>query len=354
MAFYSIGRLSSYPVSYQNYTVTEADPNDTFAFRVTGNRRIGLYLYGLSDDADLYLYGDTNNNGIFDSGDEVLSSSAWGGTTSDVVDFAVSGNNLYFAQVVRWASVPSISYNLDLSATFNVGNITTRVVERRNETVTRSDPTDVFKFNFTGSRNINIGVTNIRRGDADLKLYEDTNLNGIFDSNDTLVASSMASGTRDDIINYNASGGTYFAEVSRYAPGSTNRVSYNLMMGTTTASTGSNILAKEFTVNLNRYRIVTGRVNSANTTDTYYFTLGRQQGVNIRLDNLSSDADIRLIRDINGDGRVQAREVIRSSTIGSTSPDQINGFERRGDYFLQVYQYSGNTSYRLTFDQYST
>ena len=95
-------------------------------------------------------------------------------------------------------------------------------------------------------------------------------------------------------------------------------------------------------------------MGSDDTVDTYAFSLDFYEGTNISLSGLSSDADIRLIRDSNSNGIVDANEVIESSTgLGSRS-ESITGIDTSGDYFVQVYQYSGNTNYTLSFDHYTT
>ncbi len=355
MATYSLGTLSSTPVSRNNYSVTTFDSTDVFAFQVVGSRRIGLFLHDLSADADIRLYRDVNNNGFLDSSDTLLASSTRGGTSNDVIDFGVSSGR-YLAQVSRFSNVSSISYDLDLSAVYDVGTVSTNIVSRNRYSLTTSDPTDTFEFRLSSTRNINLSLHNISLGDdADLRLYRDSNVNGIFDASDALLTSASAGSNRDDIINYNATAGTYFAQVVRYAPGSNGNVSYDLDISTTPSRTASNLLAKEVIVgNLTGDRILSGGVGSTDTTDTYYFSLSTYRGVNIRLDRLSADADIRLIRDGNNNGVVDAGEVLRSSSRGGTNADTINGYDLSGNYFLQVYQYSGNTSYRVTFDQYAT
>jgi hypothetical protein len=78
------------------------------------------------------------------------------------------------------------------------------------------------------------------------------------------------------------------------------------------------------------------------------------EGVNLSISGLSSDADIRLIQDTNNNRIVDAGEVIRTSSNGGSSIDQISAIEQSGNYFVQVYQFSGETNYQLTFDHYTT
>ena len=116
----------------------------------------------------------------------------------------------------------------------------------------------------------------------------------------------------------------------------------------------SNLLPDEIQVgNLFQDTNFSGSVGNSNTTDTYSFSIDSFEGVSITLSGLSSDADIRLIQDLNNNQIVDAGEVIDSSTFGGITSEVIS-LDVAGDYFLQVYQYSGETSYQLGFDHYQT
>jgi hypothetical protein len=228
--------------------------------------------------------------------------------------------------------------------------------------VNAGDPTDIFRFSIGSTRNINLSLNNITYGDdADLRLYRDANNNGYLDSYDRsygFVASSRKSGNADDAINVKANAGTYFAEVERYAPGSSGAVYYDLDLSATTPRYTydfSNLLPKEFVVgNLTSDVTRYGYISDSNTADVYSFSLGFYKGVSIRLTGLSADADIRLINDYNGNRVVDAGEEVKRSTNGGSSSELIANIDLSGNYYLQVNQYSGNTSYAVTFDQYNT
>ncbi|MEH1829322.1 MAG: pre-peptidase C-terminal domain-containing protein [Nostoc sp.] len=230
--------------------------------------------------------------------------------------------------------------------------------------VNAADPTDIYRFSIGSNRNINLSLNNITYGgDADLRLYRDANNNGVLDSYDRTygyVASSTKSSNADDAINVKANAGTYFAEVYRYAGGlgGNGYVFYDLdLSATTRASTAdySNLLPKEFVVgNLTSDTTRYGYISDSNTADVYNFSLGLYKGVSISLTGLSSDADIRLIRDYNNNRVVDAGEEVARSTRGGSTSELIANIDQSGDYFLQVNQYLGNTSYAVTFDQYNT
>ncbi|MBD2677382.1 MULTISPECIES: PPC domain-containing protein [Nostoc] len=243
-------------------------------------------------------------------------------------------------------------------ATFNLGSIGTTPVVRNNFSLTTSDPTDVFKFQISGTKNINLSLTDISTGDdAELFLFRD-NGNGIFDSGDQLVDFSTNSSNRDESLNNRESTGTYFAQVRRFAPGSSGTVTYDLSVSATTPNSTagfSNLLPKEFDLgNLSGDVTRSSLINDSDTTDTYHFSLGFFEGVNIRLSGLLADADIRLVQDSNNNRIVDAGEEIARSTNGGTAADLISNINLSGDYFLQVQQFSGNTGYSLNFDHFTT
>lgn len=239
---------------------------------------------------------------------------------------------------------------------YDLGALTSSSSSINSYSVTSSAPTDVFEFSISSTSKINLSLHDITTGDdADLRLYQDSNFNGLFDSSDLLVASSRRGSNLDDSINYQASGGTYFAQVERYAPGSSGSVFYDLDLSATSLYSPSNLLPNEVQVgDLASDRTYSGRVNNTDTSNVYSFSLGFYEGVNISLTGLSADADIRLIQDTNGNDIVDTGEVVGSSSRGGTLSDLISGTDLSGNYLLQVYQYSGNTNYQVTFDHYTT
>ncbi|MEH2170117.1 MAG: PPC domain-containing protein [Nostoc sp.] len=248
-------------------------------------------------------------------------------------------------------------------ALVNLGTLGSTPVVKNNSSLTTSDTTDVFQFKITSGKNINLSLTDISAGDdADIRLFKDANLNGVLDDFDRKAGLVSNRGSnQDEAINFKTSSGTFFAEVSRFAPGSSGDVSYNLALSATQPSgtlpisaSSSNLLPKEFVLgDLSGNVTRTGNVSNTNTTDVYNFSLGFRQSVNIQLDGLSTDADIRLIRDSNNNRIVDAGEVIRSSTNAGITSELISNITVAGNYFLQVTEATGNTNYNLAFNESS-
>ncbi|MFK8184232.1 MAG: pre-peptidase C-terminal domain-containing protein [Phormidesmis sp.] len=347
-ATYNIGGLSSQISSQDSYYLSSSDPTDVFEFSIANSRNISLYLHDISagDDADLYLYEDSNGNGIFDSDDQQVASSLNGSNTSDSVDYQASAGT-YFAEVSRYdyGSSGSVSYNLDLSATYGIGELSSQIVSQDNYSLTTSDPTDVFEFNIANNRNISLHLHDISAGDdADLYLYEDSNGNGIFDSDDQQVASSTNGSNTNDSIDYQASAGTYFAEVSRYDYGSSDSVSYNLDLSATyDVGTLSTV-----PVNRDNYGL-----SESDPTDVFEFEISSNQEIDLSLHNISAgdDADLYLYEDSNGNGIFDSDDQqVASSMNGSNADDTINYQASTGIYFAEVSRYDPGSSGSVSYD----
>ena len=222
-------------------------------------------------------------------------------------------------------------------------------------TLTTLKPNDVYSFSldsdsFDGNGNINLSLHDISQGDdADLYLYRDTNGNGSLDSSDALVNSSLQSGNVDDSINVRTSAGNYFAQISRYALGSSDDVTYQLDLS---ASHPSNLLPTDVNVgslSSGSHHTYHGTIGSSDTSDIFAFSQGSFRQTKITLSNLSNDADIRVIRDINKNKIFDSGDtIVGSSTRGGNLSESID-VNGRGSYLLQTYQYSGDTNYTVKF-----
>jgi serine protease len=96
-------------------------------------------------------------------------------------------------------------------------------------------------------------------------------------------------------------------------------------------------------------QVFTDRVNTLEKSDFWSFTLGGRSSFNLNLDGLSADADVQLIRDINGNSLVETNEVIAYSSLGGTNTESIGTVLDAGKYYIRVYPYGNvETDYRLT------
>jgi hypothetical protein len=143
--------------------------------------------------------------------------------------------------------------------------------------------------------------------------------------------------------------GDYYIRVARYS-GDTN---YTLQISPTGVD---NLLSVENNLGTLYSGSVynrTGAISDANTTDTYRFTLGSTSTLAMNLTGLSADSDLRLIRDGNNNGVLDAGELLTASTFSGSASESLNlqGLGA-GTYFAMVYQYTGSTSYNFSVAAY--
>ncbi|NEP50707.1 MAG: hypothetical protein F6K65_18630 [Moorea sp. SIO3C2] len=119
----------------------------------------------------------------------------------------------------------------------DLGTFTRNFISRNGE-LRILDRTDVFKLRVSNNGQIHLNLYNISAGDnANFRLYRKTNNNGILDFGKQKVASSFQGGNANDVINYSATPGTYFAQVRPYAAGSNDIVSDDLELSENTTTT---------------------------------------------------------------------------------------------------------------------
>jgi hypothetical protein len=229
------------------------------------------------------------------------------------------------------SSAPGTTANNSFAGATNLGNLNS--VRRISDSVGSFDTQDYYRFTLSGNR-LNVALTGLS-ADADVRVY---NAAG------TQIAVSARGGTADDSINLSGltSGATYFVRVNQFS-GNTN---YSLRLSN---SSPNDLITSEVNVgNLAGVRNFSDSVNNGDTSDIYRFSLGTTSNVTARLSGLSADADVRIIRDRNGNGVVDAGEEIVRSAAGGSASEFINlqGLGA-GNYIAQVYQFSGSTNYNL-------
>ncbi|MEO1353772.1 MAG: pre-peptidase C-terminal domain-containing protein [Cyanobacteria bacterium J06635_15] len=243
--------------------------------------------------------------------------------------------------------------------THYLGTLGSTPIHRNNYNLSTSDPTDVFKFNIQGTQNIYLNLHDITSGDdADLYLYRDSNQNGFLDSGDEKLDQSRRGGNQEDDIDFLATEGTYFAEVERYAPGSSGNVTYDLEISQNSPGPSNNLLPADVNVGSpSGTRTFNDSVGNSDPSDIYRFELfsvgSNFEYVDISLTGLANNADMRVIQDRNNNGIAESNEVVAISTNGGISSEQITGVGFSYDsspYYLQVYQTNGNTPYTVEFE----
>jgi hypothetical protein len=248
----------------------------------------------------------------------------------------------------------------------DLGTLTSTPIQEQYQTVSSTNTQDTYRFKVNDAETINLAMhimlsngdpDHDEIGNAELRLYADTDNTGFLSSGDSLLARSSTSipSLFDNAINYTVGSGTYFAQVQRI-PSQSTITNYNLDLSATTPSQPSNLVPAEHRVDaftgISQTQTYKGYIDNTNTSDVYAFStkgMGNNSLVTISLTGLSADADIRVIRDIDKDGLVGTNEFFGSSTKASNASESFT-LSAHDDFFVQVYQYQGNTSYQLKFD----
>lgn len=224
----------------------------------------------------------------------------------------------------------------DLGSAFNLGNPTSAATVT-SDNVSNFDTINTYKFTVGDNSNINLSLTGLSNN-ADLRLLDSAGFE---------IASSTQVGTFDELINLSGrAAGTYYAQVQ-----SVNGANANYTLGLST-SNPSDLLGIESELgNLNGSRTLYGvNLGDNDTADVLHFSvLEANKTLGVLLDGLSADADIRIIRDNNGNRIFDSGDQNISAGIGGINGDAIAEqfnvtLPGAGDYFAEVYQFSGTTN----------
>lgn len=358
---FKVGNLSASQTFIGN--VGKSDTSDIYAFSLDNFEGAQINLTPQGGNADIRLIKDVNGNRIVDPGD-VLKSSTNSGTKTDSLQINAPGD--YLLQVYQ-SGASSSKYTLDFDYFTTPDAVPTKGEQRDitklgkikekptvlSDTLTATNSSDVFSFKTQNVGNINLALTNITAGgSADLRLFRDDG-DGTFepDSDDVFISTAARKGNADDSINVSELvAGTYFVEVSRPVEDDSllSNVAYSLSLST---AEPSNLLLNELPIGkLSSSLVVNANVSNNDTSDIFAFSLNAFENVDILLNPLDGNADIRLIQDLNGNRIIDKKDVILESTNLGTQTDSIF-VNTAGNYFLQVYQVGGDpTDYTLSFD----
>lgn len=212
--------------------------------------------------------------------------------------------------------------------------------------VSSTSPNDYYRVTLGANSNFNLILTGLQ-ADVDVLF-----LNSV----GTEIARSSYASNHDEAINLSGlAAGDYYVRVYQFSGDS----SFSLDISSTAPS---NLVANEFDLGTvgPSGATRTGSIGNSNTADVYRFNLDgfyrsgdifgtyNSSNLSLSLTGLSADADVRIIRDSNNNGVIDAgEEIVRSSFAGSSSETiNLSGLGV-GNYFAQVYQFSGATNYTL-------
>ena len=366
--------LYGHAAAVETGKINEFNTSDTYGVSVIEGQAIEITLSGLTSNADLRVIQDDNNNNIVDPGEVYLTSTNVGFSSENI---SLDQEGEYFVEVYQFSG--STNYTLEFdpgdSSTivgldppstiavnqvdlteyyYDLGSLGNQPIERSTYLIENEYEDDIYEFNISETRNLNLSLNSINTGDeANLYLYQDDG-DGDFNDSDTLVASSAQLYNSDDAINYQGNEGTYFARVHYYSSDGDDRIDYNLDLSADITGSPSSTLAAEKDFGSALYSdaaaVGTGYISDSNTSETYSVYVVEGEVIEVTLSGLTSDTNLRVIQDKNENNIVDLDEVYLTSTnIGSNS-ENIS-LDQDGEYFVEVYQFSGSTDYTLQFDQ---
>jgi hypothetical protein len=350
--------------------VGNANSRNIYSFTLNATSTVQLNLSNLSADADLTLVEDSNSNGLLDEFERLEVSNAQSTTPEEISSLLSPGT--YYVLVEQFEG--DTNYNLSLSATpftppadtsgntlntaRDFGSLTGSTT--LNEFVGDVDAQDVYRLTLSSSSDLNISLQDLS-ADADLELIQDTNGNGVVDEDEILESSALPDNATEAIATNALPAGTYFLLVKPFEGNTT----YNLTVSAIASTPPLSLLNRTPDSSLTVAKVEnsakfseSGQV-SASKVDSYYsFTVGESGVFNANLTGLTGDADVRLIRDFNGNAQVDPVadrngngfidndeiEVVAWQWERGTSNESIRAFLQPGTYFLQAKSFNKQTS----------
>ncbi len=196
--------------------------NDSVDFyQFTGGGNVNITLTGLNADSDIELISDSNGNGLVDSG-EVIASSYRGGTADESINLSAIGSGSYFVRVQQYSGDSNYTLRLSNSNPNNLlaiedsfGDMSSYAYRDRSSNIGSSNTSNLYGFSLTSARDITLAMTGLS-ADADIRLIQDSNNNGVVDAGEVL-ASSTRGGSNNEAINKVLGAGNYFAQVIQYS-----------------------------------------------------------------------------------------------------------------------------------------
>ena len=314
--------------------------SDYYKFTLEETADISMVLDGLNADANLEILDD---RGV------LLSRSNNQGKKPEVIEENLAAGE-YFVRVFTWGKTRT-KYRLEIDSTTperdpdsspetatKIGKLTEDGYINRDEigfsTSQSRDLFDWYEFELKEEAIVNLTLDGLRQN-ADVDIYEG--------KGEILLFSLNNQGTQPESLQTELDRGTYSVRVGARGNARTN---YSLELNASSIP----ILPPGLEIgNLNelegyrdRGEIGFAMAGVYNGEDSYSFTLTKESDVNIILDGLIANADMRLLTE---DGTV-----INTAYNKGAKPERISSFLEAGEYILEVLAVgSAKTDYRIDF-----
>lgn len=313
--------------------VGRADLNDYYRVQLGRQSELRLNLNGLRADADLEL---------IDSNHRVIANSVRGSTNSESITRVLNAGTYYF-RVYRYSG--DTNYRLTMAATAqantppdNAGNslgsarsLGALSGERSySDFVGSADTNDYYRFELSGRSAFQLSLDGLA-ADADVALL---------DQNGGTIASSTRGSNDSESISRTLDPGTYFIHVYRYSGDTNYRLTLRAEPQGPADGAGNSWGAARDLGTLSGALTFNDFVGQADNADYYRFHLSSRSTFHLRMDGMTADADVMLLR-ANG-------SYVAGSFRGGMDPEAVDQVLESGDYVAFVYPYgNANTNYRL-------
>lgn len=216
------------------------------------------------------------------------------------------------------------------------------------EYVSAADPFDIYQFSTTGAGPFAFeGSLSVITSESnfELEFIRDLNDNGEINSNEIVVADRPGSASESIEFSY-PTPGDHFVRVRRTA-GEGPYVLRFLNRNTDLAGNSLRV-AKDIGLLVGAAQFA-DTVNSTDVSDFFKFTLDRQAEFRARLAGMpaGTDANLSLIRDVDGDNIIDIGDTLASSTAAGNAIESILRNLTAGTYFIRVNRVAGTPSYNL-------
>ncbi|MFB2836200.1 pre-peptidase C-terminal domain-containing protein [Floridanema evergladense] len=215
-----------------------------------------------------------------------------------------------------------------------------------------TDRDDYYGFRVVDPINLNLNLSGLS-GSATLKLFADTNENGVADSGEE-IASVTGNVSTPAVINKTLGAGYYHIDVT--TQNTTTSTLYNLAMSpsviqSTNTTDPGNSQGNAFSLGtLSGSRTVTDFVGSTDRVDFYSFVLNGNRTLNLSLNGTTDPAFAILYRDTNNNGQFDSTETLGLVNSANNSLGTLTQDLTAGNYFVQVFTNTNtaNTSYNMS------
>ncbi|WP_367288335.1 S8 family serine peptidase [Laspinema palackyanum] len=359
---------------------------DFYRFNVNFPSDLRLSLDNLSANLQIQVIQDRNENGILDSG-EIVSTET--NNTRNLIDLNGDGKidfmeylnsfrpveepepfpssvylsglqpGTYFARILQADDqtaydliVESIPSGVPSSGARNNEPISfgqIGVISARFEVadfIGEANPYDFYQFEVNQTRNVEIKLQSLEQP-ADFFLMQDINNDGVFTFQE-FITYPGENPTLTPQINRVLGQGTYFLGVVKVGGNTPYLLTIDNTTPTLPSSGAGNTLATAADVGvLSEVQVKSDFLENSNPEDYYKFTLDSFKDVDLFLYDLSGNAQLSLIKDINGNGISEPEEVIVTSESKGAQQERMERVLSPGTYFLRVNTIQGDSTYNL-------